>query len=225
MSDLATVKAAKIISIDESKPGFVHGLRYNDLVKSYNGQEILGAIQFDQQMSSTAGSTGIQIEIVRNSEVITLTCPGGDLGLSVSQPKEFSAKYLVPADRQDQIQAIELRATLKKMPLTTTHSIPGHEVQEIVGLVSAECVFGMNFIKDLFTQVRDIVGGRSGFIQKGLREGKQQVFEELKLQANEMGADGIVGVSLTYNEISGQANQMLMVYATGTAVKLSQFQS
>lgn len=220
MNHPVTVIAAKVISIDETKPGFMAGLRYNDLIKSYAGQEIKGSIDFDQKMSGTEGQTSVPVEVMRNEEVVTLNCPGGQLGLSVSQPKEFSAKYSVPADQTDQIQAIELRNTLKTMSLTTTHSVAGHEIQETIGIVSAECVFGMNFIKDLFTQVRDIVGGRSGFIQKSLRQGKLEVIEELKLQAHEMGANAVIGISITYNEISGQGNQMLMICAAGTAVTL-----
>ena len=44
--------------------------------------------------------------------------------------------------------------------LTTTASVPNREIKEVVDIVSAEVAVGMNIFKDMFSAVRDVVGGR-----------------------------------------------------------------
>lgn len=77
--------------------------------------------------------------------------------------------------------------------------------------------FGMNLFKDLFTGVRDIVGGRSEAVQKTMRDSRKTVLYELKKEAYEVGANAVVGVDLDYVELSS-AGSMVMLVASGTAV-------
>jgi len=84
--------------------------------------------------------------------------------------------------------------------------------------VTAECAFGMNLFRDLFAGVRDIFGGRSGATQKVLRDSRKKVLEELRIEARELGANAVIGVSLSYSEFSGQGKSMLFIVASGTAV-------
>ena len=104
--------------------------------------------------------------------------------------------------------------------LTTTHEYPGREIREALGIVSAECVLGINVFRDLLGGIRDIVGGRSGTHQKALREAKQACLEELAQEADQLGADAVVGVDLDYSEISGGGKGMVFLVASGTAVRL-----
>ena len=101
--------------------------------------------------------------------------------------------------------------------LSTTHSIPGREVQASLGIVSAECVLG---IRDLLGGLRDVIGGRSGTHQKALREARETCLQELAGNADELGADAVVGVDLDYSEISGGGKGMVLLVASGTAVRL-----
>jgi uncharacterized protein YbjQ (UPF0145 family) len=78
----------------------------------------------------------------------------------------------------------------------------------------------MNFLKDILTGVRNIVGGRTGNVQKALRTIREQALDELRAEAFELGADAVVGIVLNYNEIGGTGSTMLMLVATGTAVSL-----
>ena len=104
--------------------------------------------------------------------------------------------------------------------LSTTHSIPGHEVQASLGIVSAECVLGINIFRDLLGGLRDVIGGRSGTHQKALREARETCLQELARNAAELGADAVVGVDLDYSEISGGGKGMVLLVANGTAVRL-----
>lgn len=104
--------------------------------------------------------------------------------------------------------------------LSTTHSVPGREISGVLDIVSAECAYGMNVFKDLFANITDVVGGRSGSTQGVLRDARNTVMTELRNEANNLGANAVVGVDFSYNEFSGSGKSMLFVVATGTAVKL-----
>ena len=104
------------------------------------------------------------------------------------------------------------------MLITTTNGIEGQPVSEYLGIVSAEAILGANVFKDIFAGLRDIVGGRSAAYEKELAKAKQLAMRELEANAQELGADAVIGVDLDFETV-GQGS-MLMVIATGTAVKL-----
>ena len=105
------------------------------------------------------------------------------------------------------------------MILTTTPSVEGRSISAYHGIVHGEVIIGANIFKDLFAGIRDIVGGRSGSYERALDEARRQALAELQGEAAEMGADAVVGIDLDY-EVLGQNGSMLMVTASGTAVKL-----
>lgn len=47
------------------------------------------------------------------------------------------------------------------MIVTTTPSIEGHRIVAYRGIVTGEAILGANVFKDLFADIRDLVGGRS----------------------------------------------------------------
>jgi len=103
--------------------------------------------------------------------------------------------------------------------LTTTPTFPNLEIEEVKGVITAECVFGMNVFKDFFAGMTDFFGGRSESSQKVLRDARETCLNELKKEAYELGADGVIGIDLDYSEISGKGKGMLFLVASGTAVK------
>ncbi len=103
---------------------------------------------------------------------------------------------------------------------TTTPSVEGRPIQAYLGIVVGEAIVGANIFKDLFAGIRDIVGGRSGAYEKELGKARQIALDELDQNALALGADAVVAIDLDY-EVLGQGNGMLMVSASGTAVKLS----
>ena len=90
-----------------------------------------------------------------------------------------------------------------------------------IEVVPAECAFGMNIFKDLFADVRDIVGGRSEAVQKTMRDSRRTTLYELKREAYEVGANAVVGVDLDYVELSSSGS-MVMLVASGTAVVIEE---
>lgn len=103
------------------------------------------------------------------------------------------------------------------MIVTTTNNIEGHNITGYLGIITGETIIGANLFRDIFASVRDVVGGRSGAYEEVLREAKDTALSEMTQKAMEMGADAVVGVDLDYETIR---NGMLMVTASGTAVKL-----
>ena len=58
----------------------------------------------------------------------------------------------------------------QRIVLTTTASVPNREIKEVMDIVSAEVAAGMNIFKDMFSAVRDVVGGRAAeFTWSGVR--------------------------------------------------------
>ncbi len=104
--------------------------------------------------------------------------------------------------------------------LTTTDTIPEREIKEVVNIISAEVAVGMNVFKDIFSKVRDFVGGRAGSVQDTLRDIRNQALDELRDEASRVGADAVIGIDLDYSEFSGGGRSMLFLVANGTAVKL-----
>jgi uncharacterized protein YbjQ (UPF0145 family) len=105
--------------------------------------------------------------------------------------------------------------------VTTTTDIDESYVCRYVGLVAGEAVLGANAFRDLFAGLRDITGGRSAGYERSLREARETATSEMVSEAEQMGADAIIGVDVDYESIQvGQGGSMLMVSASGTAVKL-----
>jgi uncharacterized protein YbjQ (UPF0145 family) len=108
------------------------------------------------------------------------------------------------------------------MLITTTHAVEGQQISEYLGLVSGEAILGANIFKDFFAGIRDIVGGRSAAYEQELRKAKKIAIDEMMESARALGGNAIVGVDLDYETIGGgQGSNMLMVSASGTAVRLS----
>jgi uncharacterized protein YbjQ (UPF0145 family) len=101
--------------------------------------------------------------------------------------------------------------------VTTTPSVEGRRIRDYRGVVTGEAILGANIFRDLFAGLRDIVGGRSAAYEKELRKAREMAMRELEAAAQEKGANAVVGVDLDY-EVLGQANGMLMVSVSGTAV-------
>lgn len=102
------------------------------------------------------------------------------------------------------------------MIVTTTPSVEGQRIVAYLGIVTGEAILGANVFRDVFAAITDIVGGRSAAYEKSLAEARETALRELEQRAASLGATAVVGVDLDYEVI----NNMLMVSASGTAVRL-----
>ncbi|MES2846367.1 MAG: heavy metal-binding domain-containing protein [Pseudomonadota bacterium] len=102
------------------------------------------------------------------------------------------------------------------MIISTTPSVEGHPITDYLGIVTGEAILGANIIRDVFASVTDIFGGRSGAYEQELAKARETALREMQERAAVLGAMAVVGVDLDYEVI----NNMLMVSASGTAVRL-----
>lgn len=71
-------------------------------------------------------------------------------------------------------------------------------------------------ISDIAAGIRDVVGGRSGSYEKEIETGREEAVADIRAEAEELGADAVVGASFDYEEM---AEGMLWVNLSGTAVR------
>lgn len=104
----------------------------------------------------------------------------------------------------------------------TTETYLGDLVVRRLGVIASECVLGVNVLRDLKSAITNITGGRSEGLQTSLKEAKAIVFDELKIEADKLGANAVIGIDLDYQELHGNGGDMLMLVASGTAVVLDE---
>lgn len=105
------------------------------------------------------------------------------------------------------------------MLVTTTSVVEGAHIVRYYGIVSGETIIGANVFRDFFASIRDVVGGRSNSYEEVLREAKATALKEMQDQAAALGANAVIGVDLDYETVGGSGS-MLMVTASGTAVRI-----
>lgn len=104
------------------------------------------------------------------------------------------------------------------MIVSTTNTVEGRPVAEYLGVVCAQSVLGVNAFKDVAAGVRNVFGGRSRSYENELGAGVAATLDELEQQAAALSADAVLSVDIDYETVG---NNMLMVSASGTAVRLS----
>ena len=87
-------------------------------------------------------------------------------------------------------------------------------------------VLGVNIWRDLFGSIRSAIGGRAKALEKELRSGYALAVDELKKEAYLINANAVIGVYISgMMEVAGEVgkpnDKMMVITATGTAVKTS----
>ena len=100
---------------------------------------------------------------------------------------------------------------------TTTPA--GIELSQYLGVVNGEAIIGANIFRDMFSSVRDVVGGRAGGYERALSGARDAAMEEMIDAAKALGANGVIGIDFDY-EVLGETNGMMMVAVSGTAIKI-----
>ncbi len=101
---------------------------------------------------------------------------------------------------------------------TTTSNIEGKTITDYLGVVSGHAVIGINAMKDMFASIRDVTGGRVATYEKEVAKARDVATEMMAEYAVHLGANAVIGIDLDF-EVMGKENGMLMVVASGTAVR------
>ncbi|EGR1477743.1 heavy metal-binding domain-containing protein [Vibrio parahaemolyticus] len=103
------------------------------------------------------------------------------------------------------------------MIYTTTDTIPGKEIAEVRGVVMGNVVQSKHIGRDLVAGLKSIVGGEIRGYTEMMTEARDIAIQRMVEQANQKGADAIVGIRFTTSSIVDGSSEIL---AFGTAVKL-----
>ena len=103
------------------------------------------------------------------------------------------------------------------MIITTTPTVEGQKIEAYLGVVTGEAILGAHLGRDFMASLTDIVGGRSAAYEGEVRKARVIALEEMSSEAENLGANAVVGVDIDYEVIR---QGMLMVSASGTAVRV-----
>ena len=104
--------------------------------------------------------------------------------------------------------------------ISSTESIEGMKIEQYFDLISTNVVLGTNIFSDLGASLSDIFGGSSDIYQNKLEKIYKIGIDKLKRKAQQLGANGIVGIRIDFDEVSGGGKSMFMLSVVGMAVKL-----
>ena len=104
------------------------------------------------------------------------------------------------------------------MLVLTTPTIEGKKINKYYGLVTGDSLLGANLYKDMFSGVRDVVGGRTSKYEEELTNARQLAMESMKEKAEKKGANAILGTRVAYHNLGGTMGNTIMVTVFGTAV-------
>ena len=103
------------------------------------------------------------------------------------------------------------------MIISTTETIPGKEISEVLGIARGSTVRARNVGRDIFAGLKNLVGGEIEEYTKLQAHSREQAMQRMEQDAERLGADAIVCVRLTTSMVVQGAAEIL---AYGTAVKL-----
>lgn len=104
------------------------------------------------------------------------------------------------------------------MIYTTTETVPGREIETVLGIVNGNVVQSKHVGRDFMAGLKGIVGGELKGYTEMLTEARNIAIERLVEEAQELGADAVVGIRFTTSSVTDGASEILVF---GTAVKLS----
>lgn len=106
------------------------------------------------------------------------------------------------------------------MLLSSTDNIENKKIIKYKGIVTGESLIGSNVYKDLFSGVRDVVGGRTSKYEMEIAKAREIVLTSMTEKAEYLDANGIIGIHISYDNLGGTMGNTILVSGYGTAVKL-----
>lgn len=107
---------------------------------------------------------------------------------------------------------------MNKALVTTTFEIPGYRIDRSLGMVRGVTVRSRSIVGNLIGAVEALFGGKITMYTELCETARQQAFDLMCLHAEELGANGIVGIRYDANEVMAGITEVLCY---GTAVVVS----
>ena len=103
------------------------------------------------------------------------------------------------------------------MIITTTETIPGREIIEILGVARGSTVRARHLGRDIFAALKNVVGGEIEEYTKLQAQSREQALQRMIQDAAKLNADAVINIRITTAMVMTGAAEIL---AYGTAVKL-----
>ncbi len=103
------------------------------------------------------------------------------------------------------------------MIYSTTESIPGKEIVEVLGVVTGNVVQSKHIGRDIMAGLKSIVGGEIAGYTEMLTDARNVAVQRLVESASQKGANAVVGIRFTTSAIMDGSSEVMVF---GTAVRL-----
>ena len=124
----------------------------------------------------------------------------------------MSRQQTANVDRRDRDLVVD-----EDIIVTNTDTVPGEEIEEILGVVRGNSVRAKNVGRDITQGIRNLFGGELPQYGQLLADTRDQAEYRLTAAATELDADAVVTMRIETSEIGGAAAE---IHAYGTAVTL-----
>ena len=104
------------------------------------------------------------------------------------------------------------------MIITTTEYIEGKSVKRTTGLVKGSTIRARHVGKDIMASFRNLVGGEISEYTRMMAESREQAINRMIEDAEQQGANAIIGVRFTTSMVMQNASEIL-AYGTGAVVE------
>lgn len=103
---------------------------------------------------------------------------------------------------------------------TTTHF--DDSKYEVIGIVDSITTRAISEFRQYFAQLTSFFGGKSNLLNDKFLKARDDAIAELKAKAEKLGADMLIGVSLTTDVINMGGTEFITYSGLGTALRLKQ---
>ena len=110
------------------------------------------------------------------------------------------------------------------MILTSSNTLENKKIIEYKGLVTGEALIGDNIYKDLFSGVRDVVGGRTSKYEDEIKKTRDIALESMREKAEQLNANAVIGLKISYDNLGGAMGNTILITAYGTAINFEEYE-
>lgn len=103
------------------------------------------------------------------------------------------------------------------MIITTTETVPGHEITEVLDIARGSTIRARHVGRDFMAGLKNLVGGEIKEYTKLLAQAREEAIDRMIYDAEQLGADAVVNVRFNTSAVM-QASSEILAY--GTAVKI-----
>ncbi len=104
------------------------------------------------------------------------------------------------------------------MLMATTDTICGKTIVKHLGMVRGNTIRARHIGRDVMAKIKNVVGGEISDYTKLMGESREQAIDRMVEEANELGANAIVGIRFSTSEVMDSAAEIL-VYGTAVTVE------